>query len=75
MAEVIVELPDGSQKKFPAGIKFLDVVSSIDGNLSKNAVAVKVTGVVLCINGLSGILTLLLTVNEACGLLLSKTNP
>lgn len=44
MAEVIVELPDGSQKKLPVGIKFFDVVSSINDNLAKDAVAVKVNG-------------------------------
>ncbi|MEK7397627.1 MAG: threonine--tRNA ligase [Candidatus Poribacteria bacterium] len=44
MAEVIVELPDGSQKKFPVGITLLDVASTIDGSLAKNAVAVKVNG-------------------------------
>ncbi|HGE70361.1 TPA: threonine--tRNA ligase [Candidatus Poribacteria bacterium] len=44
MAEVIVEFPDGSQKVFPVNMAFFDVISSIDENLAKNAIAVKVNG-------------------------------
>lgn len=44
MAEVVVELPDGSQKQFPVGTPFIKVISSIDDKLTQRVVAVKVNG-------------------------------
>jgi len=44
MAEIVVELSDGSQKKFPVGITLLDVASSISDKLAKRAVTAKLNG-------------------------------
>ena len=44
MADISIQLPDGSQKKFPAGVTGLDIANSISGRLAKEAIAVKVDG-------------------------------
>ncbi|HGJ67666.1 TPA: threonine--tRNA ligase, partial [bacterium] len=44
MAEVFVELSDGSQKQFPVGTSFLEMISSIDNKLAQRSLAVKVDG-------------------------------
>ena len=44
MSEVIVELSDGSQSKFPVGTTLQDVLSSIDGINVDRAIAAKVDG-------------------------------
>ncbi|MDQ1318591.1 MAG: threonyl-tRNA synthetase [Candidatus Poribacteria bacterium] len=44
MAEIVVELPDGSQRKFPVGIALLDVASSINDKLAQRAVTARVNG-------------------------------
>jgi len=44
MAEVIVELSDGSQRKFPVSTTLQEVISSIDGTDAKRAIAVKLNG-------------------------------
>ncbi len=44
MSEVIVTLPDGSQKGFPVGTTFLDIASVVDIALGQRALVAKVNG-------------------------------
>ncbi len=44
MSEVLVTLPDGSQKAFPAGTRPLDIAQSISRRLAEDAVVAKVNG-------------------------------
>jgi len=44
MSEIIIEFQDGSQRKFPLGTTFLEVVFSIDDDIGKRAIAVKADG-------------------------------
>ena len=44
MSEVLVTLPDGSQKAFPAGTRPLDIAQSISRRLADDAVVAKVNG-------------------------------
>jgi len=44
MAEIVIELQDGSQRKFPVGITLLDVASSISDKLAQRAVSARVNG-------------------------------
>jgi threonyl-tRNA synthetase len=44
MSEVLVTLPDGSQKAFPAGTRPLDVAQSISRRLADDAIVAKVDG-------------------------------
>ncbi len=44
MAEISIELPDGSKKNHPAGVTGLEIAKSISGRLAKEAIAVKVDG-------------------------------
>jgi len=44
MSEVLVTLPDGSQKAFPAGTRPLDVAALISKRLAEDAIVAKVNG-------------------------------
>ena len=44
MSEVLVTLPDGSQKAFPAGTRPLDIALSISKRLAEEALVAKVDG-------------------------------
>jgi threonyl-tRNA synthetase len=44
MSEVLVSLPDGSQKPFPAGTRPLDIAASISKRLAEDAIVAKVNG-------------------------------
>ncbi|WP_031498360.1 threonine--tRNA ligase [Bryobacter aggregatus] len=44
MSEVLVTLPDGSQKAFPAGTRPLDIAQSISKRLAEDAIVAKVDG-------------------------------
>ncbi len=44
MSEVLVSLPDGSQKAFPAGTRPLDIAASISKRLAEDAIVAKVNG-------------------------------
>ena len=44
MAEITVQLPDGSKKTYPAGITGVEIAKSISSRLAKEALAVKLDG-------------------------------
>ncbi|KAA3631552.1 MAG: threonine--tRNA ligase [Calditrichaeota bacterium] len=46
MEQILLKFPDGSEKEYQAGTTGLDVAKSISPGLAKNAIAVKVNGVV-----------------------------
>ena len=46
MEQILLKFPDGSEKEYQAGTTGLDVAKSISPGLAKNAIAVKVNGIV-----------------------------
>jgi threonyl-tRNA synthetase len=44
MAEISIQLPDGSKKTYPAGVTGLEIARSISGRLAKEAIGVMVDG-------------------------------
>jgi len=42
MAQIKIQLPDGSEKSYPAGVTGMEIAKSISGRLAKEAIAVKV---------------------------------
>jgi len=51
MAEINIQLPDGSKRPYPAGVTGEEIAKSISGKLAKEAIAVKVDGQAVDLSG------------------------